>query len=269
MSQTVPANTGEQQSIADLQLRGDRRLAMIGLALVALPSLWFVRTDFALFSGNWSALSGRFLVRAVMVGLPLAGILMVRKATTRESYSRTMFLVTLGLAVAFVTISSLRPPMSGLPLRSPLFTLALMFAAFPNTRWRQLIPPLFMTVGLVWLGIGYLGSSGTDLAGDVVILAALNVAGCLIVDRRLKMERELSLAWESERSAQEALRMLRGIIPICAHCKSVRSELGGWQQIEQYVSEHSTADFSHGICPDCVQKHYADIPRAPGDVDSR
>lgn len=261
MSLPVPANIEGQQSIADLQLRGDRRLAIVGLALIALPSLWFVRTDLALFAGNWSALSSRFIVRAMMVGLPVFGILLLRRSPAREDYSRGLAAVSLGLALSFVLISGLRPEDSGLPMRSPLFTIALMYAALPNSRWRQLLPPLLMSAGLVALEVFWLGSTGTDVAGDVVIFLALNVAGWLIVDRRLRLEGELAQAWQNERQAREDLRVLRGIIPICAHCKCVRSELGDWQQIEQYVHEHSAAEFSHGICPGCMQKHF------PGIVD--
>lgn len=56
---------------------------------------------------------------------------------------------------------------------------------------------------------------------------------------------------------QEALanvRTLRGLLPICAWCKKIRDDRGYWRQMEAYISEHSEADFSHGICPACAQK---------------
>jgi len=58
---------------------------------------------------------------------------------------------------------------------------------------------------------------------------------------------------------QEALdnvRKLSGLLPICSSCKKIRDDKGYWNQIEQYISEHSEALFSHGICPDCVKKLY-------------
>lgn len=60
---------------------------------------------------------------------------------------------------------------------------------------------------------------------------------------------------------EEALRnlkTLKGIIPICAHCKSIRNGSGGWIPIEKYIKEHSGAEFSHGLCPDCDKKLYGD-----------
>ena len=52
------------------------------------------------------------------------------------------------------------------------------------------------------------------------------------------------------------IKKLSGLIPICASCKKVRTDKGYWQQVEEYIAEHSDAGFSHGICPDCVKKLY-------------
>lgn len=54
------------------------------------------------------------------------------------------------------------------------------------------------------------------------------------------------------------LKTLRGLIPICANCKSIRDDKGTWNEIEAYVQSHSLALFSHGICPKCADKLYGD-----------
>jgi uncharacterized small protein (DUF1192 family) len=68
---------------------------------------------------------------------------------------------------------------------------------------------------------------------------------------------------DEERNRLEALlskvKTLRGLIPICANCKKIRNDKGYWSQIEAYISEHSDANFSHGICPECAKEIYADI----------
>ena len=66
------------------------------------------------------------------------------------------------------------------------------------------------------------------------------------------------LVKESEqlRQALEEVRTLRGMLPICSHCKKIRDEKGSWVQIEEYVRQHSGAEFTHGICPECLLKHY-------------
>jgi PAS domain S-box-containing protein len=62
---------------------------------------------------------------------------------------------------------------------------------------------------------------------------------------------------------QEALsriKTLKGLIPICANCKKIRNDQGFWLQVEDYVKQHTEADFSYGLCEDCVQKLYPGIP---------
>ena len=56
-----------------------------------------------------------------------------------------------------------------------------------------------------------------------------------------------------------AIKSLGGLLPICSHCKKVRDDKGYWKQIESYVRDHSDADFSHGLCPDCLATHYPDL----------
>ena len=58
---------------------------------------------------------------------------------------------------------------------------------------------------------------------------------------------------------QEALNhinILNGLLPICAWCKRIRDEHGDWNMLETYVQDHSEASFTHGICPDCIEKHH-------------
>jgi len=67
---------------------------------------------------------------------------------------------------------------------------------------------------------------------------------------------------EERRRLQQALdevRTLRGIVPICAYCKKIRDDTGYWNQVEKYVSDHSDAKFSHGICPTCFEKEMKEL----------
>ena len=71
---------------------------------------------------------------------------------------------------------------------------------------------------------------------------------------------------EAKKDLQEALanvKILSGLIPICAWCKKIRNDEGYWSQIELYLSEHSDAKFSHGICPECRAKFLAEGPALP------
>jgi len=62
---------------------------------------------------------------------------------------------------------------------------------------------------------------------------------------------------ELEKALQE-IKTLRGILPLCSWCKKIRTENGTWQQVESYIHEHSEADISHSICPECAKKHFSE-----------
>jgi hypothetical protein len=55
------------------------------------------------------------------------------------------------------------------------------------------------------------------------------------------------------------IRLLEGFIPICANCKKIKNTDDQWEHIEQYITKHSLAQFSHGICPDCTRKLYPEL----------
>lgn len=75
--------------------------------------------------------------------------------------------------------------------------------------------------------------------------------------KRLEQEREGLI-----RGLQEALahvKTLRGLLPICANCKRIRDDEGYWHEVELYITQHSDAGFTHGICPDCARKLYPEV----------
>ncbi|MFO7775142.1 MAG: response regulator transcription factor [Candidatus Hydrogenedentota bacterium] len=80
------------------------------------------------------------------------------------------------------------------------------------------------------------------------------------VGRRLAdMQDALVTKVEELNHALEHIKTLRGIVPICAHCKKIRDDQGYWNQLELYVREHTEAEFSHGFCPDCLNHLYPEV----------
>lgn len=77
-------------------------------------------------------------------------------------------------------------------------------------------------------------------------------------NERLKLIQEL-------REALANIKTLKGLLPICASCKKIRDDGGYWQKVELYISSHTDAEFTHGICPDCMQRLYPEyvIPNKP------
>lgn len=74
---------------------------------------------------------------------------------------------------------------------------------------------------------------------------------------RLQEEREQLI--QKLQEALATVKRLSGLLPICASCKKIRNDGGYWQQIEQYLNEHSEATFSHGLCPECAHRLYPDL----------
>jgi hypothetical protein len=75
--------------------------------------------------------------------------------------------------------------------------------------------------------------------------------------KRLMLEKERMIVELHE--ATEKIKILKGFLSICSHCKKIRNNEGYWQQLEKYISEHSEAQFSHGICPTCEKEHYSEL----------
>ncbi len=61
--------------------------------------------------------------------------------------------------------------------------------------------------------------------------------------------------------ALDEVKILSGLLPICSYCKKVRDEEGYWQQVEAYIHKNSEADFSHGICQDCLTYHHPELAK--------
>ncbi|MCK5077058.1 MAG: hypothetical protein KAR38_11815, partial [Calditrichia bacterium] len=76
------------------------------------------------------------------------------------------------------------------------------------------------------------------------------------ITERKKAEEEKEKLNTELQTALAEVKTLRGIIPICSSCKKIRDDKGYWNQIESYIREHSDAQFSHSICPDCAKRLY-------------
>ncbi len=79
--------------------------------------------------------------------------------------------------------------------------------------------------------------------------------GYLLTNKNIILEKEK----QNLEKAMGEIKTLSGLIPICCSCKSIRNDEGYWEQVETYVKERSSAEFSHGICPECYKKIYPDF----------
>jgi hypothetical protein len=88
---------------------------------------------------------------------------------------------------------------------------------------------------------------------DALLLATMTVARGIVIFVMALWFARLS---EHERKLLRYVVKLEGLLPICSVCKSIRNERGRWEPLEGFISERSDADFTHGLCPKCVEQHY-------------
>jgi DNA-binding NtrC family response regulator len=139
----------------------------------------------------------------------------------------------------------------GLPESQGLDTLKLLLSAAGSL-------PVLVLTGLSDRKIGaeavHAGAQDYLFKGQVN--GSLLVRSILYAIERKKMETEREALVHELKEALAKVKLLSGFLPICSLCKKIRDDKGYWQQIESYISEHSDAEFSHGLCEECAKKFY-------------
>lgn len=78
-------------------------------------------------------------------------------------------------------------------------------------------------------------------------------------ERIVALEQERARRLRELQDALDHIKTLQGILPICMYCRRIQSDDASWQRIEEYVAEHSNAEFSHGMCPECTAKYHPEL----------
>ena len=101
--------------------------------------------------------------------------------------------------------------------------------------------------------------SGLDAGADDYITKPFESeelrARVQVGERILRLQSELASRVKELQEALDQIETLEGILPICMYCKKIRNDQDYWQQVESYISQHSLAEFTHGLCPECFEKH--------------
>lgn len=121
------------------------------------------------------------------------------------------------------------------------------------------IPIIFLTV---------MGEEGDEARGfqsgviDYIIKPVSRLRLLARVKNQLAINHQQRLLEKKNQDLEDALQqinILQGILPICSFCKKIRDDTGDWQKIETYIQAHSSAEFSHSICPHCLTRHYPEL----------
>ncbi len=208
----------------------------------------------------------------VVVAIVLLAVLRRRIASGRKA-TLLVALLTIGSLPGIVTLGMLAGTIVLFP------TTAAVLATFGSRRLGWLYVALVVLfVGLVgagystgflgrrlvpddYLGSGFHWSVYTACMALACTISSLTVlfyreAMGQLFDRVAQQRDELASRNAELVKAMHEVKRLSGLLPICSSCKKVRDDKGYWRQIESYVAEHSEADFTHGICPDCMKALY-------------
>jgi PAS domain S-box-containing protein len=83
------------------------------------------------------------------------------------------------------------------------------------------------------------------------------------ITERKKTEKEKEALISELQKALDEITTLKGILPFCSFCKKIRNDKGYWERVDIYIRDHSEADISHSICPECAKRHYAEFEHKP------
>jgi len=144
-------------------------------------------------------------------------------------------------------------------------SLALTRLTAGGGRWDAIEIPILRKDGSVrtvlWNSAALYGPDGRT--------ALATIAQGLDITDRKHYEKALEEEKERLKHALDEVRTLRGIVPICSNCKKIRDDKGYWNQVEQYLMDHTEAEFSHGICPACAEALYPDLYKKKKTADGR
>lgn len=136
--------------------------------------------------------------------------------------------------------------------------------------WSSMVLFTLLNMGVLTYHLLIFQSPAIGIAGDALLLSLaladqirhLQQARQIAEERarqNLEIHREELEQLVAKRTAE--IKTLQGILPICANCKKIRDDQGAWQQLEAYISQHTDAQFSHGLCADCIAALYPEIYR--------
>lgn len=160
--------------------------------------------------------------------------------------NRTLLIYNGILSIVILIIDYRLGPFIQFPL---LFILPVILASWYISKWwgvfyAILLPIVRFYFTIIWLVPWTTFESAINALIRISVLMILAYLTAKVSSQTKKLEKEV--------------KMLEGLLPICSTCKKIRNNNNIWQPIEDYIIGHSDISFTHGICPDCMQKYYPD-----------
>ena len=233
--------------------------AFLAVVLAYMINAW---NDYLLFglSGQFTRLAS---VRLVFLVWTLGLALALARASSTPAYHTLLTAWLVSVCATNLYVSSTRPPDYFGHFVLDIVVVMFLYTAVPAPLTVQIVPAALFTSGIIlqfWQAeVAYRDIAAGALGLSLVVCNGLGILTSLDLNRSRR--RQFLALRASQADADELRRtisdnkLLRGIIPICAACKKVRDDAGYWHQVESYVRTHGGAEFSHGLCPKCVEQY--------------
>jgi hypothetical protein len=208
-----------------------------------------------------------WVVRGGSIAVAAVGLLLIRRTPRVAFFDNVVFVWGMLLLMGLVYGNTLLPADYTTHVAWDVFLALAVYAVLPLPLERQVIVASIITVGDIVLFWQHKVLDGPAALSDLVIaFVCANLVGIFASWEFQRWRRREFQALRRESDARIDLerawleiKTLRGIITVCANCRKVRTDEGLWQQVEAYVRDHSDADFSHGLCPECAKTLYPDL----------
>ena len=245
-----------------------RQLAVLATILVT-PTVVFAAVDITLARHE----PERLVVLVVLVVLRVMVITLflifafgVTRLRDEARFDRAVTGFSYVAAFLALAVHLLRPPTLITPYFVEVVLIIGLYGMLPAHWRRQLGPCLLISgVGLVLLFVWHTEFDAIHRAAVAVALVLANAIGIALgwhqewlAQRERQLAEQTRVSREALESTTAELRTLQKILPICSHCRNVRDTEGAWAELEAYVHRNLETRFSHGICPDCLTRHYPD-----------
>lgn len=150
-----------------------------------------------------------------------------------------------GLAILILVADYFSGPFIQFPFT---YLIPISLAAYYSGRRWGLFFAVVMPLVRLYFHIALWAAPWTIIEAGIngLIRVVVFSAFAFIIDRIARQTRELS----------NEVTMLEGLLPICSHCKRIRDQNEEWQVLEKYIQDRTPTTFTHGICPECAQKHW-------------
>jgi len=234
-------------------------LAFIGVDLLTTPEKVKIQVIF---------------LRGIAGVLLVGSSLYIHQAKVYSAGFHLFFIVNQGIIVLAMMLVGFMIP---LPFIHNVFHLVLatfiFYLLIPNRFIDSLMLSGLFLLAYLAASYGVYQMRAPELTRFVLYTGGANVLGILLfrnlsLSRRREyirlineqhLNRELQQTVDQLRNAQQEVKTLQGLIPICSNCKRIRDDRGGWNRLEAYIQDHSEAKFSHGLCPKCIEELYPDL----------